>query len=351
MQLSRPARAADGAVLLEAGAFLNRESIENLLRLKLDSVCIIDTSMEDKLAEEQERLLTEEFKITHRRALDFTRDFIDKVAIGETPGEPDLQGLVFDLMDKLLINSDILFKLTGIYSVDNYLYAHAVNTAVLALLIGMKQGMDRETMIALGAAALLADVGMSLIPASVYSHGSPLTAEQRDIICRHPEHGVTILSRIPQFKQVILDAVLQHHERMDGNGYPGKLPGGRITRFARIIAVADVYAAIREPRAHRDQSPPRRALKALTADTGFDPDILRTVFATLSVYPVQSIVRLNNGYTGIVVGVIENNPFRPIVRLTRDDTGAPVKSVRLNLSKPANKSLFIEEVLDSLPGA
>jgi len=351
MQLSRPALAPNGAILLEAGSFLNRELIEKLKLWELDSVCIIDTSVEDRIAEDQERILTEEFKISHQRAMNFTQEFIDKVALGEAPGAPDIHSLILELMEKLLVKSDILFKLTGIYSVDNYLYAHAVNTAVLALLIGMKQGIDKENLLELGTAALLADVGMSLIPADVYTHGGPLTAEQRDVVCRHTEHSVTILSRVPEFKQIVLEAVSQHHERIDGSGYPGHLTGQNISKFARIIAVADVYAAIREPRAHREQSPPRRALKAITSDQGFDPDILRTVFATLSIYPVQSIVRLNNGYSGTVVGVTENNPFRPIIRLACDDTNSPIKPNRLDLSKPTNQSLFIEEVLDSLPAA
>jgi HD-GYP domain-containing protein (c-di-GMP phosphodiesterase class II) len=347
MQLSRPAIAATGVILLEAGAFLNSETIEKLKQWEIDAISIIDTSAEDILAEKLEQRLKEEFKISHMRAMDFTREFIAKVALGETPDDTDIQKLVLELIDKLLTKSDILFMLTGLYSVDNYIYAHAVNTAVLALIIGMKKEMDRETLLDLGAAALLADVGMSLIPSSVYTHDGPLTPEQRDIIRRHTEHGVTILSRPPKFKQAIIDAVAQHHERIDGSGYPGKLKAEEISGFARIIAVSDVYAAVREPRAHREQSPPRRALKAITSDHGFDPEILRTVFATLSIYPVQSIIRLNNGFVGTVIGVTENNPFRPIIRLTTDQSGNPVKSSRIDLSKPANKSLFIEEVLDS----
>ncbi len=349
MQLGRPALSSNGTVLLEAGAFLNTEYIEKLNQWKLDHIFIIDTSTEDELAEEQERLLTKEFEATHRRAMDFTKRFMDKAALGETPGDTGFESPVFELMEKLLIKPEVLFKLIGIYSVDNYLYAHAVNTAVLALLLGMKQELSRENMIDLGTAALLADVGMSLIPASVYSHEGKLTEKQRQLICAHPQHGVTIIKRIPNVKDSVLQAVYQHHERVDGSGYPAGLKGEEISLFARIIAVSDVYAAIREPRAHREQSPPRRALKALTADSGFDPTILRTVFATLSVYPVQSVVRLSNGFIGAVVGVTENNPFRPVIKLLRDETGQAVPASRIDLTKVENINLYVETVLDFLP--
>ncbi len=349
MQLGRPALSNTGTVLLEAGSFLNKEYIEKLIHWKIEDVFVIDTSTADELAEEQERLLTKEFEATHRRAMDFTKQFMDKAALGETPRESGIENPVFELMEKLLIKPDVLFKLIGIYSVDNYLYAHAVNTAVLALLLGMKLELDRENLTDLGTASLLADVGMSLIPPSVYSHQGPLTEEQRQIICAHPDHGVTILKHIPKIKGNVLEAVRQHHERIDGSGYPQGLKGDRISLHARIIAVSDVFAAIREPRAHREQSPPRRALKALTADSGFDPGILRTVFATLSVYPVQSVVRLSNGFVGTVVGVTENNPFRPIIKLLQDETGQAVPASRIDLTKPENISLYVETVLDFLP--
>jgi HD-GYP domain-containing protein (c-di-GMP phosphodiesterase class II) len=350
MQLSRPAQARTGAVLLEAGALLNSDHIEKLRMWDVDAIYIIDTSTPDEQIEEQERILTEEFKETHSKAMDFTKQFIEKAATGETPRDTNVENHVVELMEKLLINKDILFKLTGIYSVDNYLYAHSVNVAVLSLLLGVNLGIERESLIDLGSAALLADIGMSLIPVSVYDHDGPLTDEQRAAIRRHPIHSVEILQRIPGIGASVLEAVRQHHERMDGKGYPENLAGEQICRFARIIAVADVYAAIREPRTHRVRSAPRRALKALTDDHGFDPEILRMTLATISIYPVQSVVHLNNNWTGTVVSVAHNNPFRPTIKLLKDESGRPVTSAkRIDLSQETNFNLYIEEVIDVLP--
>jgi len=351
MQLSKPVRQPDGEETFNTGLLLNHEHIQQILDWGIKQVWIIETGLQDEQAEEREKILTAEFNDTYQRAIDSTKFFVEKVAIGKTIEKTEIEAPVVELMEKLLIDRDILFKLTGIYSLDNYLYSHSVNASVLALLIGSHLGFEKESLIQLGSSALMADIGMSLIPPSVYDHKNTLTEEQRDIIRQHPEHGVTVISQVKKIKEPVLEAVYQHHERYDGSGYPNSVDGNRISKFARIIAVADVFAAIREPRAHRDKSAPRRALKTLTSDQGFDPAVLRSLFATISLYPVQSVVRLNNGWVGIVVKVIENNPFRPVIKLIQDEEGNTIRlASRIDLSDKSNMNLYIEETLDEIPG-
>ncbi len=347
MQLSRPVVAKDSGIY-PAGTFANVAVIEKLKQSGIETVNIITPGGGDRYAEEWVSELIREFNDVKEATLAIKSDFIDKVALGDTPKAAETEKTLTIIMNDLIADPDILFKLAGMRMMDNYLYAHAVNTAVLALLIGMKHGLANFELEELGAAALMADIGMTVIPPSVYSHDGPLTPEDRKVVSDHADLGAAILKKNPDTKESIINAVYSHHERMDGGGYPEGVKGNMISLFGRIVAVADVYAAIREPRAHREQSPPRRALKALTADRGFDPAILRTVLSTLSIFPVQSIIRLNNNYTGTVVGVTENNPFRPIIKLTKDAAGNNIEPLRIDLAYPNNYSLFIEEVIDIL---
>lgn len=350
MQLSRPVVDGGGKTLLESCLLLNDDYLEKLRAAGIKDVYVIETEDLDETVSAWDDLLEKGFKETKRRTLDAARNFLDHVARGETGPEDNVGKTIIEVMENLLSDNNILVKLAGIRAVDNYLYSHSVNTAVMAMLIAMKLDHEEKTLLEIGKSALMADVGMMLIPAATFEHKGALSDDQRKTVEKHVEHSKQILSEIPNLLGEVVEAVFQHHERVDGKGYPKGLGGDDILPQAKIIAIADVFAAIREPRVYREKSGPVRALKSITRNRGFDPEIMRRFLATVSVYPVQSIVLLNNGAVGSVVTVRENNPFRPVIEILKGEDGQrPSEHSRLDLMEEENLHLYILEALDTVP--
>ena len=350
MQLSRPVKNEAGTTLMESCIILNEDSIDALEKSGINDVYIIETADLDENVKVMEEFLEKGFRSTRERTLAIAKIFLERIAVGKGPDDVETEASLMGIMGTALQDANILVKLSGVNAVDNYLYSHSVNTAVLSLLIAKKMGFKETELLEMAKSALMADVGMMLVPATTWEHEGPLTEEQRRTVQKHVVFSRQILEDLGRATGSIIETVHQHHERCDGSGYPLALSGEKIRMSARVLAVADVFAAIREPRSYRVKSGPVRALKAITSSQGFYPDVLRMFLATVSVYPVQSYVRLNSGAIGMVVKVKENNPFRPTVEIIRNEKGRELKKRRkVDLMEEGNFGLFIEEALDELP--
>jgi len=349
MQLSRDVTSGV-EVVFESCLLINSEHIVKLKEAGVEEVHIIDTASLNDKAQAWDRLLEKGFDSARENTVALANEFLDRVAQGETEKALGEREPFLNLLGEILEDGNVLVKLAGIKTVDNYLYAHCVNTTVLAILLSQKLDFERERQMDIGRAALMADVGMMLVPSSIWEHRGALSEEQRSEVQKHVEHSRAIVSAIPGTSQEVTDTVYQHHERCDGSGYPQGLRDEDIIIDARIVAVSDVFAAIREPRVYREQSGPIRALKAITSSQGFDPEVMRRFLATVSIYPVQSFVMLSDGSIGRVSTVRENNPFRPVVEIVKDSKGKEVTGgTKIDLMNEENMSLYIEDALDQLP--
>lgn len=179
--------------------------------------------------------------------------------------------------------------------------------------------------------ALVHDVGMIHVPAEILSQPGPLDDEQRRIVERHPIVGRELASRLWPGGGWPVEAVADHHERVDGTGYPGGRGEQQIGMFSRILAVCDVYAALACSRPYRAAFDSRTALTdtLLLADQGALDRYQAERLLGLSFYPVGSVVELSDGAVGVVVdfhaGPTGNlHPAKPVVSLLTDSHGLPV---------------------------
>ncbi len=180
------------------------------------------------------------------------------------------------------------------------------------------------------AAALVHDVGMLRVPHDAWLHEGPLSRGQRRKIEAHVRSGVDIVSKLAPKAKWLHQALAAHHERMDGTGYPGGLPGREIPPLACALAVADVYAALTEARPHRVAMEPRAALSEtlLQVENNLVDGVAAERLLQLSFYPVGTAVELADGALGIVVATHmsrrdHNTPARPVVELVQDAEGIP----------------------------
>ncbi|GEM_PF-507545 len=244
-----------------------------------------------------------------------------------------------------LKTSDTLIALTNRTDNYNYLYSHSVNGCILAIKIGIGLGYEMPKLIDLGVSALLRDVGMVDV-SSLVKQIRRLTEEEYSRVKKHVVQSAIILDEIKGIEKHILDAIRQHHERIDGKGYPAGLSNGDISEDARIIGIVDTYEALVHPRSYRDKITPDNAMKTITNLSGvsFDPYIIKVFINELSFYPVNSYVQLSTDEIGLVTNIHKGSPTTPVVKVLFSQSGQPIKDDRvIDLKK--DPGIFVKKIL------
>jgi len=195
----------------------------------------------------------------------------------------------------------------------NEMAKSAVNIAILSALTAQEIRLPSHKILYIIIAALLHDTGMFQLPKKILEKKGTLTEEERKQIRNHSLLSKNIVIRNLGYPDEIGDMVLQHHERWDGTGYPHRLPGNSISVGARILSIADSFEAMVSPKPYRGSILGYQANKNLLADNSrrFDPDILKVFILTMGVYPIGSLVVLNNGTVARIAEVRASTPLRP----------------------------------------
>ena len=167
------------------------------------------------------------------------------------------------------------------------------------------------------------------------------------MIKAHPLHGYKSLILYHDINERIANISLQHHEQFDGKGYPRGLKGKEIDEYARIAAIADSYESQISKRSYREKVGAYHTMKNLLASgvNKFDPEVLKIFLSRMSVYPIGSLVELNDKTIGIVIGSVTEKPLRPIIKLIFDESGSKIVETKIvNLLEDHSK--YITRVLD-----
>ena len=232
----------------------------------------------------------------------------------------------FSVVDKIINELDGISKvyidLNEFRKFDNYTYIHSVNVAILATLVGLHMGLKGQTLRNLTLGAMFHDIGKSGIPFQILNKPSDLTYSELEIIKKHPVLGEEMIRRT-HISGEVLSIIRQHHERWNGKGYPDGVRQRAITLNAQIVAVADVFDALVGDRPYREGLPPYHALEIIIAGSGeeFNGKIVEEFVQCLILYPQGSVVTLNTGEVGTVIGVPKDFPSRPLLKLLFDKQG------------------------------
>jgi HD-GYP domain-containing protein (c-di-GMP phosphodiesterase class II) len=259
----------------------------------------------------------------------------------------DLEDSVQNIVKLLKENSNIFLFLYGLDEGKDYTLTHSVNVTFYSLIIGIALKYSPVKLNDLGLGTLLIDAGMVKLPVYIIHKQSNLTDQEYNQIKTHPLLGYKALKDLGKIKEASALVSLQHHEQFDGKGYPRGLRGNDIDEFARIAAIADSYEAQISNRSYRKKVYFYHAMRNLLSSgvNKFDPVILRVFLSRMSVYPIGSIVELNDGSVGIIIGSVPEKPLRPMIKLifTSDKTRIE-NTVIVNLV--AEASLYIVRALD-----
>jgi HD-GYP domain-containing protein (c-di-GMP phosphodiesterase class II) len=222
-----------------------------------------------------------------------------------------------------------------------------VDVTFASLKIGVGMGYDTRRLLELGLAAFLQNVGIYRIPEQILKKEGRLDKSEVELIRKHPEVGAKILLELGSRYSWLVEVVLQVHERSDGSGYPKGLKGPEISELASIIGLMDMYVAMIKKRPHRDRVLPPNAVKYIVkeAKEQFPPRILKVFLNQISLFPVNTYVRLNNKSIGRVTATDENQPLRPTIMLLYDGLGEKVGR-RKSVNLASNPLLYIVDCLD-----
>ncbi len=253
-----------------------------------------------------------------------------KAVIGQAMGDArqgrklDLDALSMvseRLVESVLRNKDAISSLSRLKSFDEYTFFHSVNVAILALAMGRQRGMPREALSRLGLGALLHDIGKMKIPHDLLNAPRRLDEGEREIIKQHVMRGAEYLSQHTVLPEETLRPLLEHHERVDGSGYPAGRRRKDLSRPGLIASIVDVYDAITSDRVYHKGMTPNQALRqvhGLALEGSLDLDSVRELIQCLGVYPVGSCVMLSTGEIGVVSRPNPADPSKPVLLLVRD---------------------------------
>jgi HD-GYP domain-containing protein (c-di-GMP phosphodiesterase class II) len=229
---------------------------------------------------------------------------------------------------------------------------HTIDVTFTSLKLGKGLEYDTKTLLRLGLGAFLENVGMYKIPESILNRESKLSKDEIKLIRKHPEISSDILRGMGEKYVWLANLARQTHERTDGSGYPDGLKGDQISELASIIGLVDVYVAMIKKRPYRAKLMQTDAIKSiLEASKGLFPlRIVRLFLAQISLFPINSYVKLNNGSIGKVISTDQKQPLRPTIELVYDGLGNKIQTQQV-IHLSGNPLLYIERSVseDDLP--
>ncbi|MCT4543585.1 MAG: HD-GYP domain-containing protein [Vallitalea sp.] len=317
-------------LLLGKGSLIRESYINKLLEMGYQGIYIEDTIssdievkdiIHDELRRKTVNIIKDVFVETNHNNNDFSNYLIETKL------------LMTQIVEELLENRDTIVNLIDLKIFDDYTFYHSVNVAVLSILLGTTLELNKEQLYNLGLGAILHDIGKMFIDNSILNKKGKLTDEEFFEIQKHPQYGYKYLKETFQIPLSSYVAVLQHHEKYNGTGYPNRISKDKISLFAQIISIADVYDALTSNRPYRKALLPSEAIEYIMGNGGvmFDIKLVKRFISKIAPYPVGTGVELSNKYKGFVVENYEDAILRPRIKVVLDDNNKEINGVYFNL--------------------
>ena len=253
----------------------------------------------------------------YQEARELQGKFIRHLKAGEPIDITPLAAVAEEMVDTMFTHGDAMLCLARIRAKDAYLMEHSMNVAILLANFGRYLGLDRSVLKELTLGGLLHDVGKIMTPDEVLNKPGKLTDEEFGVMRQHVVHSYDILSNTAGITPTMLEVAANHHERLDGTGYPQRLKGDQLSLYTRMSGIVDVYDAVTADRVYKQGMQPTQAFRILLKgiDQHFDAELVTKFIKCMGVYPVGTLVQLSNQRLAVVMQRNEQQPLKPVVKV------------------------------------
>lgn len=249
-----------------------------------------------------------------------------------------LRSIILPLIELSQYSQSDVFQLHHYSTEEEYFYQHSIAVGLISGFIGRRLNYNNGEVVQLSLAGCLADCGMTKLPLRILNNKSVLSLEDFEEIKKHPTYSYKMIQNSPLIRDGVKISIFQHHERLDGSGYPLGEKGQRIHPYAKIIAVADTFHAMTSERYYRKKQSPFKVLELMIQDHfgKFDIASIKALESAIMNFSIGSKVKLSDGQIAEILFIEEKAPTRPLVKIIENND-------IIHLER--NRQLFIEEVL------
>lgn len=329
----------NGAILMSEGAVLRPAYIERLKAMGFNKLSIVTHEISSLLDETTEKQIENQCRET-------VRTTIDRYSYGLDGELVDIAKVADNIMKEVLSQPEVLYNVSKIRDKSEGSYLHSINVSALSVLVGVKLRMQEHRLKNMAVGALLHDIGLVYVPFDLtkidISNCDENTLKE---IRKHVIYGYSAVERENWLSNTAKDIVINHHERIDGTGYPFHLTGEKISLESKIVALCDefdnmVYGNyMKKHKVHE-------TMDYLVSQAGvkFDFKVTQSFLASVAAYPIGTIVSTNENETGVVVRQNQNIPTRPVIRIM---TAAPSAKYQPGMEKDLTVELttFIKDTI------
>jgi putative nucleotidyltransferase with HDIG domain len=312
MQIAETIYNEYGAIIVAEYTLLDDHIINKIKNLGLYRI---------KIYEQEDNVISanssELFKAQYKENVDIVKDMLHDISSGKSIDINKVSAVSDSIVVRINENRDIVSCINQIRSVDEYTYTHSINVSLLCMLIGKWLRFDLEKIKRIIHAGLLHDMGKSMISAEILNKPGVLSHEEYEEMKKHPVYGFRIVENLSELDNEVKKAILMHHERNDGSGYPFGLKGEGINEYAKAIAVADIYDAMTSNRAYKIKESPFKVFEHMEKSTFgvLDSRMVNAFLHNIAAYYIGDIVKLTNGTIGEIVYINPRHISLPLVRV------------------------------------
>lgn len=337
MTLSKPIYNDRGKVLVGRNVPITQRMIVRLQELGVSYVYINDHRTDDIIPN---NVISDQTRTKAFMTIKDTFEVLNKSDLNTSTSQSydiinkQFSPVVHNIIKDVKLNNDAISLLSNVFSFDDHIYTHSLDVAIYSLALGIALGYNETQLIEIGLGAILHDIGKIMLPLSILQKKARLSDEEFGIVKKHTEYGFNMLRKAPNISLLTAHCAYQHHERLNGSGYPRGLKANQIHQYSKVIAIADVFDAVTTNRVYRKAMLPHEGLELLFSGAGeqFDVDMIHTFHQTVSIYPNGMSVHLNDGRSGVVFRQNKGLNHRPIVRVLKE-AGEQVHPYEVDLSE------------------
>lgn len=355
-EFDQPVFIEDNTLFLPANIKLKAKDIERLKKWGIEEVESEGHLKEllmpiDKDSEQMWGVPTDsELFDFYVKKIDQLDDLLNKISQMERVNQIEVESISSSVVEKVKEKKFDSVRLILCNGATGKNFAKScINCSIIATNIGQALGLSDDKLNSIAEGAMLHDVGMLRVPEEIKTKRGNLETNELNTMKSHPLFSYQIIHSDLGIVDEVAQIALQHHERWDGDGYPQGLEGDSINYMARIVSIADAFEAMISERPYRNSMIGYEAMKQILSDNSrrFDPEILKTFIRSMGIYPLGSLVLLNDGSIGRVVEVNKDAPLRPTIIVLIDREGKEYKGDKgPHLNLLGENKLFIARALD-----